>query len=314
MTQRLDIPETTVDSATRSVAFVAGAARTLNIRVVEADGITPQTMTGWALSFELYNAAGAQIFAKTTPTVSISNGAGTDDNAGVPFLAGDTDSEAPGRCTFALKRTDATHEDVLVEGSLFISDGSAVVPAYTAWELSPGDALAEIQSLCRHAARSNGGFSADTIPTLKSVQQYITLSYYWVNGELARHGLSTTQTLPAVVGILQQLNVYDVCIKIEMSLPVASATGEPNERFKFFVDRRAELMEQIANGTISSLFANEASIGLRAPIVTGLSYSRKALADNDRDRTQHRVKRDQFSYPGVAGPPMQDPYTYWSPS
>lgn len=185
---------------------------------------------------------------------------------------------------------------------------------YTAYELTVGDALTEVQNLCHHAARNSGAFSASTIPTLSAVEQWITTSYYWIGGVLLRSGLSRTQTAPEVLGILQQLNVYDACMKVEMSLPVESSSGEPNERFKFFEERRNELMEQLMDGTLAGLGAVTQSTGLRTPIVTGTSRARKALLNEDTDATQHRVKREQFTYPGSQqGTYDTDSLNAWSP-
>ena len=186
--------------------------------------------------------------------------------------------------------------------------------SYTAYELVTGDALTEVSNLCRHAARSNGAFTSSTIPTLAAVEQWLTVSSYWIGGILLRSGLSRVQTASEVVAILQQLNVYDACMKVEMSLPVESSSGEPNERFKFFEERRTEMMEQVMDGTLASLGAVTADAGLRTPIITGISRSRKALLNQDTDATQHRVKREQFTYPGSQqGAYDTDSLNAWSP-
>lgn len=175
--------------------------------------------------------------------------------------------------------------------------------AYTAYETAANEALGEVQSLCRHAARASGAFSSATVPSLAAVERYLTTSYYWIQGLLRRAGMSPTQTDTAVLGVLQQLNVYDVCIKIELSLPANAETGEGNNRYDTFEERRKELMEMFADGTLAAMpDAVLLSSALRTPIVTGVSISRKRVAEDDTDRTQHRVRRNQFQAPGQLSP------------
>jgi hypothetical protein len=171
--------------------------------------------------------------------------------------------------------------------------------SYTAWETSAGAALSDVQNLCRHAARANAGFSPTTIPSLPAVERWITLSKAWIDGLLIRNGLSLTQDNADVVGILQELNTYDACIKVELSLPAEMSTGDPNLRFKTFVDRRMELVESIKDGTLAGLGANVFNSGQRTPILTGTSISRKQLMEDDTDAVQHRVHEEQFDFPGV---------------
>lgn len=171
--------------------------------------------------------------------------------------------------------------------------------SYLGYELTAGDALLEVQELCRHAARQDGRFTAATVPTLVAVERWLTTSYYWIAGQLRRHGFDTVQTNAVVLGILQQLNVYDACLKVEMSFPVESSSGEPNSRFQFFLDRREELLEMIGDGTLAAMGAEVVPNAGREPVLTGQFLSRKQLAEDNTDRTQHRVRREQFTYPGV---------------
>lgn len=175
--------------------------------------------------------------------------------------------------------------------------------AYTAYETAEGEALGEVQSLCRHAARSAGAFAATTIPTLPAVERYLTTSYYWIQGLLRRAGLSSAQTDTAVLSILQQLNVYDTCIKVELSLPTNAETGEGNNRFDTFEERRKDLLEMFTDGTLAAM-PNAVLLdnALRTPVVTGVSISRKRLAEEDTDRTQHRIRRGQFQAHGLLDP------------
>lgn len=175
--------------------------------------------------------------------------------------------------------------------------------AYTAFETAAGEALAEVASLCRHAARASGAFSSSTVPTLVAVERYLTTSHYWIHGLLRRAGLDVEQTDPAVLGILQQLNVYDACIKIELSLPANAETGDGNSRFQTFEERRTDLVEMITDGSLAAMpDAVLLSTSMRTPIITGISNSRKRLTEENRDATQHRVRRGQFGHHGLLNP------------
>jgi predicted NUDIX family NTP pyrophosphohydrolase len=90
-------------------------------------------------------------------------------------------------------------------------------------------------------------------------------------------------------------------------VPKRGGTGDENERFKAFKERRDELVEMITDGTLAAMGATEQASGSRVPIVTGLSKSRKELANLDTDATQHRVKRDMFNSPFASLPMGEDP-------
>lgn len=87
-----------------------------------------------------------------------------------------------------------------------------------------------------------------------------------------------------------------------MSFPSDNSSGQPNARFQWFENERTEILEAIGDGTLAGLGAVTATTGMRTPIITGISLSRKAVADTDTDRTQHHVKRDQFGSPGIVNP------------
>lgn len=168
----------------------------------------------------------------------------------------------------------------------------------SAFELTAGDVRRDVEMLCRHLTRGAGAFSASTIPTEASVERWITLSYHWIRGLLRRNGLSEDQTEPDVVGILQSLQSYDVAIKCEMSQATADISGEPSARFQMFVDLRKELIDLIIAGTLSDLGATPVDTNGRAPILTGQFLDRKQVAEDDTNRTQHRIRRNLFRNPG----------------
>ncbi len=169
--------------------------------------------------------------------------------------------------------------------------------SYSSFELASGDALREVQHLCRHAARAGGAFSSSTVPTLASVEQYLTTSYHWIRSRLAKGGLSDTQTLTAVLGVLQQLQVYDVAMKVELALPTEAAGGGASERWTLFRELRDELATMISDGSLAAIGATERTDDKhRTPFVGGISKSRKDVMEDDTDINQHRIKRDQFRY------------------
>lgn len=186
--------------------------------------------------------------------------------------------------------------------------------SYQSFETTAGDALLEVQTLCRHAARASGAFSTTTVPTLAAVEQWLTTSNYWIQGILLSHGYTAAQTGASALSILQQLNVYDTCMKVELSLPAADGSGEPNGRFREFSERRQELLDMVIDGTLS-VFLGLTGAGLRRlPIVTGLSRSRKRLVETDTDATQHRVRRGQFNAPGNSEQASLVDSNEWSPA
>jgi hypothetical protein len=183
--------------------------------------------------------------------------------------------------------------------------------AYTAYELDAGAALSGVASLCRHAARFNGAFDTATIPSLTQVEAWLTESYYWIQGQLSKYSFDIDQSAApdAVLSILQQLNVYDTCCKVELSLPGDSVTGEPNQRFQTFENRRDELWRNLNDGTIGALGATTvAAPTVRQPLITGISRSRKKVLETNTDATQHRIRRDGFLNPGIAPVTSEEDY------
>lgn len=171
--------------------------------------------------------------------------------------------------------------------------------AYSSYELASGDALAEVQRLCRHAARANGAFTTATVPSLSAVEQWLTTSYYMLGAILRKAGLSETQTAVSVVGVLQQAMVYDTCMKVELSLPTEAAGAGPSARYVMFKELRDEFWTAIRDGTIAGIDATVDSTLQRTPYVGGLSISRKTLMVDDTDATQHRIRRGQFQRQGI---------------
>ena len=109
--------------------WMIGEDRTIRIDVVQSDDVTPQTMTGWALTWELLDRRGGTVLlTKTTASgIAIGNGAGTNDRATITVA--DTDIEgitgiAPGTFYHVLRRTDAGNEAVLAFGDAVLQRAS----------------------------------------------------------------------------------------------------------------------------------------------------------------------------------------------
>ncbi len=64
-----------------------GEDRTIHIDVNQSDGTTAQTMTGWALTWELLDRQGGTVLVQARPrgggTITIGDGDDTDDRAAV---------------------------------------------------------------------------------------------------------------------------------------------------------------------------------------------------------------------------------------
>ena len=117
-----------VESNIGPSSWFINADHSIRIDVVQADGVTPQTMTGWALEFtlraEAANGTGTEHITKTTAggAVTIGNGAGTNDRATVTILAADTATLKEGKYyEFALWRTDTGSRQPLVYGTAYLT-------------------------------------------------------------------------------------------------------------------------------------------------------------------------------------------------
>ena len=108
----------------KSEHWFKGEDRTINIDVDQADGTTPQDMSGWALTWELKDSATglARITKTTAAGITITNGDGTNDRAQVTIADVDTEPLVPGTYYHQLRRTDAGSEVVLSFGDAVLLD------------------------------------------------------------------------------------------------------------------------------------------------------------------------------------------------
>lgn len=108
--------------------FFIGEDRSLVIDVT-SDGTTPQTMTGWALTWELMDRkGGTALITKATggSGITIGNGSGTNDRATVVITDADTEAITQGAGTYyhVLRRTDSGSETVLAFGDFYLQRAS----------------------------------------------------------------------------------------------------------------------------------------------------------------------------------------------
>lgn len=114
-----------VESAIKgSDEWFIGVDKTLRYYAYQSDGTTPQNMTGWALTWELYDKPGGTVqLSKTTgDDVTIGDGNGTGDLASVAVADDDTEGMQAGTYYHVLRRTDAGSEDVLSYGPAALKD------------------------------------------------------------------------------------------------------------------------------------------------------------------------------------------------
>ena len=94
-----------------------GEDKTVTIDVTDSAGAV-QSMTAWALTWELKrSSSSAALISKTVGSgIAIGNGAGTDDRATVTIADTDTEALEPGTYYHHLRRTDAGSEVILSFG------------------------------------------------------------------------------------------------------------------------------------------------------------------------------------------------------
>ena len=102
--------------------FFIGTDQTIQIDVKQSDESTAQTMTGWALAWDLKPSPNEAVsISKTTVSgITIGDGAGTDDRATITIDDEDTEAISPGVYYHQLRRTDAGSERILSFGDVTI--------------------------------------------------------------------------------------------------------------------------------------------------------------------------------------------------
>ena len=100
--------------------FFLGEDKTITFDVTTAAGVSPQTMPGWALTWELKASAGGTVHI--TKTASLSSKFGTNDRATGTITDGNTEAIAAGAYFHVLRRTDAGSEQILAFGDVTLRE------------------------------------------------------------------------------------------------------------------------------------------------------------------------------------------------
>lgn len=111
------------DDITKDDDFYTGEDKTLTVTVYEADGTTPQNITGWSLSYRwkrsLSDPDSDAVLTKTTSS-GITLTTPASGVCTVTIADTDTDSLEARTYYHELKRTDAGSETVLTTGSVLL--------------------------------------------------------------------------------------------------------------------------------------------------------------------------------------------------
>lgn len=167
----------------------------------------------------------------------------------------------------------------------------------SAYETATNEAMKGVESLCRHIC-GPGGFNATSKPTLAEVQRFETQAYYKIAGALVAAGYAVSQSAAAVLGFLQNLQVLETVVSVELAYPI-TGPGEPNERFRAFMDQLEQLYELLKAGIIDTMGGDTIAGNTAFVDVTGVSISRKDSIRQDSDFVGPRFRRGQFRYPGA---------------
>ncbi len=110
----------------QTLEIIVADDTTLRVDVVTEDGgSTPQTMTGWTLSFVLEPSHNnATVVTKTTSSgITIGNGSGTDDRATIVIEDSDTTGwKAGNNYRWSLKRTNSGNQVTLAYGPAILRE------------------------------------------------------------------------------------------------------------------------------------------------------------------------------------------------
>ena len=113
------------DHISESDNWFIGEDKSLIFTVYQADGITPQNITGWALEWDLRktDADATAVLTKTTAS-GIALTTPTSGVCTVTIADTDTDTLDPGTYRHALKRTTADSETILTYGNATIKQAA----------------------------------------------------------------------------------------------------------------------------------------------------------------------------------------------
>jgi len=171
---------------------------------------------------------------------------------------------------------------------------------YIAYELSDGQCLEQVESICKHITEG-GSFTNNSQIDQPDVDTFITSTYYEIGGWLAEFGYSPTQTLEAIVGILQYYNALGASARTELALATTGFAAKENTRHAFLWKQYHDgLREMLENGGLSALGATEldaATGDSRGLTAGGISISDKTDLEANTDATLYSFTRNGFDHP-----------------
>ena len=130
--------------------------------------------------------------------------------------------------------------------------------SYTAYERNTNTVIELVAEHCKHLT-TNGIFNTSSIPKLASVEAWIDQAHFDIQTHLAKAGYDTVvaDADTAVLGYLENLNVYGAVVQVELSRPVSGRDGEGNERWQEY---KKLYEEGLTNTTTSTVSINKKAI------------------------------------------------------
>lgn len=166
----------------------------------------------------------------------------------------------------------------------------ALYPSINHWDVAGSAAYLTAQTYTRHIA-GTAGYSASTNPTQAEVFGFADDSYFKIAVALQKYGYSLTQTGSAVRGVLQSLQGLETAIKIELTAPTNTLSGEGNDRFIALKNARDELMALIEGDGLAQMGATVSTSRSAHIQLTGKSRAAKTTIYEDSDAVPARFRR-----------------------
>ena len=164
--------------------------------------------------------------------------------------------------------------------------------SYTAYERNTNTVIELVAEHCKHLT-TNGIFNTSSIPKLASVEAWIDQAHFDIQTHLAKAGYDTVvaDADTAVLGYLENLNVYGAVVQVELSRPVSGRDGEGNERWQEYKKLYEEGLTMLASDALEAMGHTRSDAVSAFVSLGGTSRSRKDVAYDDTDLVQPRFPR-----------------------
>lgn len=172
-------------------------------------------------------------------------------------------------------------------------------PNLNHWDNSGSAAYLTAQAYTRHIAGPDG-FGTATTPSQNEVFGFLDDSYFEIAVALQKYGYSLAQSGSAVRGVLQSLQGIEGAIKIELTAPTNTLTGEGNDRFIALKNARDALMALIMSDGLAQMGADMSKSRSAHIQLTGKSRSEKQAIYADSDAVPARFPRGWGQDPMLA--------------